>query len=45
MKRCEWANETDLEREYHDNEWGHPVHDDRILFELLTLEDAQAGLS
>ncbi|WP_342608730.1 DNA-3-methyladenine glycosylase I [Vibrio tritonius] len=34
-----------LEREYHDREWGNPVHDDTILFEFLTLEGAQAGLS
>lgn len=45
MKRCEWANESVLGREYHDNEWGRPVHDDRLLFEFLILEGAQAGLS
>ena len=42
--RCEWARgEEDIL--YHDREWGVPVHDDRLLFEFLTLEGAQAGLS
>ena len=45
MERCEWANKTELERFYHDNEWGVPVHDERTLFEFLILEGAQAGLS
>ena len=45
MKRCEWANRSELERSYHDNEWGVPIHDDRSLFEFLVLEGAQAGLS
>jgi DNA-3-methyladenine glycosylase I len=45
MKRCEWANKSELEQSYHDNEWGVPVHDDRSLFEFLVLEGAQAGLS
>jgi DNA-3-methyladenine glycosylase I len=45
MKRCNWAEGSDLEREYHDTQWGVPVHDDRLLFEMLTLEGAQAGLS
>ncbi len=45
MRRCEWANRSVLEQEYHDNEWGRPVHDDRLLFEFLILEGAQAGLS
>ena len=45
MKRCEWANASSLEQEYHDKEWGCPVHDDRLLFEFLILEGAQAGLS
>ena len=45
MKRCDWAISNPLEREYHDEEWGVPVHDDRLLFELLILEGAQAGLS
>jgi DNA-3-methyladenine glycosylase I len=42
--RCAWAR-TPLSISYHDSEWGSPVHDDRALFELLTLEGAQAGLS
>ncbi len=42
-ERCEWA-QGEME-EYHDSEWGVPVHDDRSLFEFLTLEGAQAGLS
>jgi len=42
--RCAWA-QTPLSVEYHDREWGVPVHDDRTLFEFLTLEGAQAGLS
>jgi DNA-3-methyladenine glycosylase I len=45
MKRCEWAGRSDLERAYHDTEWGVAVHDDRRLFEFLVLEGAQAGLS
>ena len=45
MKRCEWANGSELEQSYHDNEWGVAVHDDRSLFEFLVLEGAQAGLS
>lgn len=45
MRRCEWANASVLEQKYHDNEWGRPVHDDRLLFEFLILEGAQAGLS
>ena len=45
MQRCDWANNTPLETEYHDTEWGVPVHDDRLLFEMLILEGAQSGLS
>lgn len=45
MKRCEWADRSELERSYHDKEWGVAVHDDRSLFEFLVLEGAQAGLS
>jgi len=45
MKRCEWADGSELLRQYHDNEWGVAVHDDRSLFEFLVLEGAQAGLS
>jgi DNA-3-methyladenine glycosylase I len=43
--RCGWAGSDPLYREYHDREWGVPVHDDRLLFEFLILEGAQAGLS
>jgi len=43
-KRCEWAKDP-LNIEYHDKEWGKPVHNDRKLFEFLILEGAQAGLS
>jgi DNA-3-methyladenine glycosylase I len=42
--RCGWAK-TELSIAYHDSEWGVPVHDDRLLFEFLVLEGAQAGLS
>ena len=45
MKRCEWADKSELEQSYHDNEWGVALHDDRRLFEFLVLEGAQAGLS
>ena len=44
-KRCPWAEGNERLTLYHDREWGVPVHDDRLLFELLTLEGAQAGLS
>ncbi|MDX2480709.1 MAG: DNA-3-methyladenine glycosylase I [Desulfuromusa sp.] len=44
-KRCEWCGTDPLYVVYHDDEWGVPVHDDRHLFEMLTLEGAQAGLS
>lgn len=44
VKRCPWG-EGDAMRAYHDQEWGVPVHDDRMLFEFLILEGAQAGLS
>ena len=45
-KRCAWASvDDDLSLAYHDEEWGVPSHDDRHLFEMLTLEGAQAGLS
>jgi len=43
--RCAWAGSNIQMQEYHDKEWGIPVHDDRLLFELLILEGAQAGLS
>ncbi|MCE9518403.1 MAG: DNA-3-methyladenine glycosylase I [Verrucomicrobia bacterium] len=42
---CGWAQSHELNRVYHDEEWGVPVHDDRMLFEFLILEGAQAGLS
>jgi DNA-3-methyladenine glycosylase I len=45
MERCPWSEGFDLYRQYHDLEWGVPLHDDRALFELLILEGAQAGLS
>ena len=44
VKRCAWAR-SDQDIAYHDAEWGVPVHDDRVLFEFLVLEGAQAGLS
>jgi DNA-3-methyladenine glycosylase I len=44
IHRCAWPR-TPLDIEYHDREWGVPVHDERVLFEFLTLEGAQAGLS
>ncbi len=44
-RRCEWCGSDPLYVAYHDDEWGVPVHDDRCLFEMLTLEGAQAGLS
>ncbi len=44
-KRCRWATANTLEMNYHDNEWGVAVHEDRKLFEFLILEGAQAGLS
>jgi DNA-3-methyladenine glycosylase I len=43
--RCKWAEKSSNEKDYHDKEWGVSVHDDRLLFEFLTLEGAQAGLS
>lgn len=43
--RCAWCGDDPLYLAYHDEEWGVPVHDDRALFEMLTLEGAQAGLS
>jgi DNA-3-methyladenine glycosylase I len=45
VKRCEWCGTDPLYVAYHDDEWGVPVHDDQTLFEYLTLEGAQAGLS
>lgn len=45
IKRCSWCESSDLDRHYHDTEWGVPVHDDQHLFEMLILEGAQAGVS
>jgi DNA-3-methyladenine glycosylase I len=45
IQRCDWGEGDPLMLEYHDREWGVPVHDDRRLFEFLVLEGAQAGLS
>ncbi|RPJ57176.1 MAG: DNA-3-methyladenine glycosylase I [Acidobacteria bacterium] len=45
LERCPWPGDDPLMTEYHDNEWGVPVHDDRKLFEFLVLDAAQAGLS
>ena len=45
LSRCHWASTDALLRDYHDTEWGVPLHDDRALFEFLCLEGAQAGLS
>jgi len=45
IKRCAWAGNDPRYVRYHDEEWGVPVHDDRVLFEFLVLEGAQAGLS
>jgi len=43
--RCPWPGSDPLYQDYHDREWGAPLHDDRRLFEFLTLEGAQAGLA
>jgi DNA-3-methyladenine glycosylase I len=45
LQRCPWALASQQYIDYHDNEWGVPVHDDRKLFEMLILEGVQAGLS
>lgn len=45
LNRCTWCLGNDLYMDYHDNEWGVPLHDDQKLFEFLILEGAQAGLS
>ena len=44
LQRCSWASSENMIA-YHDREWGVPQHDDRVLFEFLILEGAQAGLS
>ncbi len=45
LKRCEWCLRDELYQNYHDTEWGVPLHDDRKIFEFLLLEGVQAGLS
>jgi DNA-3-methyladenine glycosylase I len=45
LVRCPWALNSAIERDYHDTEWGRPLHDERRLFEMLILEGQQAGLS
>src|SRR5690625_4476160 len=45
VKRCDWVTDEPFYIDYHDHEWGRPVHDDRKHFEMLTREGAQAGLS
>src|SRR3972149_11234225 len=45
LQRCAWAEGSELLRRYHDEEWGVPSHDDRLLFEHLILDGAQPGLS
>ncbi len=45
LTRCAWCGQDALYQAYHDREWGVPLHDDRALFELPTLEGAQDGLS
>jgi DNA-3-methyladenine glycosylase I len=44
-QRCQWSTKNQKEQDYHDKEWGIPIYDDRLLFEFLILEAAQAGLS
>src|SRR3990167_8444651 len=44
-KRCAWVTDDPIYIHYHDNEWGVPIYDDRLLFEFLILEGAQAGLN
>lgn len=45
IKRCDWATKSKIEQDYHDKEWGVPVHDEKKLFKMLILEGKQAGLS
>ena len=45
LNRCKWVGNDHIYIEYHDKEWGVPVHDDKKLFEFIILEGAQAGLS
>jgi len=44
-KRCDWSGTEPIYVDYHDKEWGVPVHDDRMHFEMIILDGAQAGLS
>ena len=44
-QRCDWAKNHELETQYHDQEWGVPIFDDKTLFEMLSLEGMQSGLS
>lgn len=43
--RCKWSGDSKIYCDYHDNEWGRPIHDDQVLFEMFILETMQAGLS
>ncbi|MEG0366867.1 MAG: DNA-3-methyladenine glycosylase I [Coprobacillus sp.] len=45
MNKCKWAYVSDLDMEYHDDEWGRPIYEDNLLFEVLSLELMQSGLS
>ncbi|WBW99155.1 DNA-3-methyladenine glycosylase I [Oceanirhabdus sp. W0125-5] len=45
MRRCEWVGDEEIYINYHDEEWGKPVHDDKVHFEFIVLESAQSGLS
>lgn len=45
IKRCDWANKSEIESKYHDEEWGRPIYDDKKLFKMLILEGKQSGLS
>ncbi len=45
LRRCNWVSDDPLYKDYHDNEWGVPIYDDKKLFAMLILEGAQAGLS
>ncbi len=45
VNRCSWANHSELMKKYHDTEWGVPIFDDKLFFEQLILQGAQAGLS
>lgn len=45
VQRCAWVGDDEIYKKYHDEEWGKPVHDDKIMFEFLILEGFQAGLS